>query len=125
MIKLKLIDESDIKKEELEKFLAIESDVICLNELVKDFAEITKLNSELINTIDVNVQETTTQVIESNNNLIETNTNLINYKKTKLVLAGIGLLCLNVPLGLAFGSNVLAGTIIGSSIGAGFWITRK
>jgi t-SNARE complex subunit (syntaxin) len=122
---MNLVTEHTMKEEELKNVLQLEHDVNTIKEIMDEYSKLVESKREPIEKVIENVAEIDASVEQSNISLYESIRQQIEYKKTKAILAGAGLVFLNVPIGLTYGINAFIASGVLSGLGAGYWVAKK
>lgn len=123
-IQWKIYDDNYENQKLLDEVLELEKNIQLMNEIIIGYNELVQDQGISLNKIEETMVSTENTVDETNIELENTVNEEKTYVKTKAVVASLGLLCLNLPIGLAYGTNIMLTSLTVSGLGAGYWITK-
>ena len=103
---LYVIEEEDIKKEQAIEIEKLEKDIQIINETMKLLNEIYSENNNTTETIVDNITTVDEDILQSNTQLSSSTKNQKEYIKNTISLTGIAIMCINLPIGFAYGINI-------------------
>jgi t-SNARE complex subunit (syntaxin) len=103
---LRVIEEEDIKQEQEIQIEKLEKDIQIINETMKLLNEIYSENNNITENIVDNIATVDEDILQSNTQLLSSTKNQKEYIKNTIALTGIAVICINLPIGLAYGINV-------------------
>lgn len=123
-IRWKIYDDDYENQKLLDQVLKLEKDIQLINEIIIGYNGLVQEQCISLNKIEETLTTTEEIIEESNVNLDESIDNKKSTVTTKTVVASLGLLCLNLPIGLAYGTNIMLTSLTISGLGAGYWIAK-